>query len=224
MAAQSLKLSFNVETKDDLPKLLFPKIKIAGLDAEVYSNGSGSLHILKEAIMCKNEALRNLVENEQKLFEISFIKRDSKPNECFAVAKIDPSVRSLLKYTGNKLFVDLSSCKVSGHIHLTQCYKCQLFGHKKNSENCALKNKDTTVCLYCAENHLSKSCPHKANNEYDKYKCSNCAQHKNPAIRSKAEGHTTTSNNCTILQQEVKAVMNHTQGIGPCDSKNDLET
>ena len=110
-------MSFNEEIKDNLPKLLFPKIKIAGLDPEVYSNGSGSLRILKEAIMCKNEALRNQVENEQKLFEILFIKCDSQRNECFAVATIDPSVRSLLKHTGNKLFVDLSSCKVSDRIH-----------------------------------------------------------------------------------------------------------
>ena len=95
-----------------------------------------------------------------------------------------------------------------------QCYSCQDFGHKNGSKDC--KSKDP-VCLYCAVNHQSKSCPHK----YDrsKHRCANCARSPNPAIRAKADGHTNTSYLCPIVQNEARLLMNRTMGMGK-DAKN----
>ena len=93
-----------------------------------------------------------------------------------ALLLLDPSIRQHLQNNGDKIFIDLSSCKVSDCTHLIQCYTCQLFGPIKKSSLCPLKDQNKTICLYCSENHLSKNCSYKANKEYDKFKCSNCAQ------------------------------------------------
>ena len=160
-AASSLKPNFAIESKDNTPKVLFPKIKISGLALKSYCNNSTALDELKEAILRKNEAVKHLVTKDMKLFEILFVHNDQQRDEVFAVAKLDPSIRQVLRKQGDKLFIDLESCKVLDQIHVTQCYTCQAFGHKKNSVYCPLKNKHTTVCLYCSENHLSKDCVQK---------------------------------------------------------------
>ena len=55
-----------------------------------------------------------------KKFDILFISPDKQQNENFAVAKVDPSFQQHLRNNGDKIFIDLSSCKVSDHIHLIQ--------------------------------------------------------------------------------------------------------
>ena len=127
---------------------------------------------LRQAIVRKNEAVQSLVENEKNQFDILFTKYDSQRNEGYAVAKIDPliSIRNC-----NKLFINLASCKVSDHIHITQCYSCQSFGHRRNSIHCPLRNLETNVCLYFSKDHLSRDCSLKLETTYKNYKCSDCA-------------------------------------------------
>ena len=57
-----------------------------------------------------------------KNFDILFISPDKQRNESFAVAKVDPSIWQHLRNNGDKIFIDLSSCKVSDCINLIQCY------------------------------------------------------------------------------------------------------
>ena len=220
-AANNLKSTFAIESKDNIPKLLLPKIKISGLAFDSYDSGDApeELDRLKEAILKKNDAVKSLVLNDEKQFEILFIRNDLQRQETFAIAKIDSSIRQVIRNNGDKLFIDLTSCRISDQIHVIQCYTCQSFGHKKNSIHCPMKDRNINVCLYCSENHLSKDCIQKRNKAYEKYKCSNCAQSKVLAIREKANGHTTTSSKCPILQQEAKALINRTAGM---PSKNDL--
>ena len=124
MAANNLKSTFAVENKDNSPKLLLPKIKISGLETDSYANNSDGLLQLKQTTLRKNEAIQNLVENQMKKFDILFISPDKQQNESFAVAKVDPSIRQHLRNNGDKIFIDLSSCKVSDRINLIQCYTC----------------------------------------------------------------------------------------------------
>ena len=122
---QNLKSVFAVESKDNSPKLLLPKIKISILETDSYTNDSNGLLQLKQIILRKNEAIQNFVENQMKKFDILFISPDKQQNESFAVAKVDPSIWQHLRNNGDKIFIDLSSCKVSNRIHLIQCYTCQ---------------------------------------------------------------------------------------------------
>ena len=216
-AADNLKSIFKVESKDNTPKLLSPNIKICGLTEDDYPNTTEGLQQLKEDIIRKNEAVCTLVETQGKQFDILFTNYDKSRNESFVVAKIDASIRKSIQSTGDRLFIELSSCKVLDRIHVTQCHTCQAFGHKQNSRFCSLKDQSGSICRYCSENHLSKDCSFKKDVEVDNYKCSNCARSNSPAICSKAKGHFTTSNKCPILQQEAKAIANRTVGM---DSKN----
>ena len=90
-----------------------------------------------------------------------FINHVKDDENFYAVVKVDESVHQVIKAQGSKVYIGLSSCKVSQRYHLLQCYSCQEFGHKVGSEKCSLKNEEKVVCLYCAKNHSSKSCPHK---------------------------------------------------------------
>ena len=56
-AANNLKSAFAVESKDNSPKLLLPKIKISGLETDSYANNSNGLLQLKQTILRKNEAI-----------------------------------------------------------------------------------------------------------------------------------------------------------------------
>ena len=105
----------------------------------------------------------------------------------------------------------MSSCRVSDRYHLIQCYDCQEFGHRKDSAKCSLKDMDTAICLYCAKEHASKSCPNKKSS--NDFKCYNCANSKDITIKNNSCGHTTTNFNCPILQQALRTTMNKTMGI-----------
>ena len=74
---------------------------------------------------------------------------------------------------GNKLFIELPSCKVSDGIHLIQCYTCQSFGQKSDIPYCLMKNTTDYCCLYCFENHLTKL-PQKKKTKCNDFKCFNC--------------------------------------------------
>ena len=91
-AANNLKSYFNVESKDNLPKHLSLKIKICNLPEDSYSNTKDGLQQLKDDILRKNEAVRALVKDEGKQFDILFIKHDHNRNDPFAVAKVDASI------------------------------------------------------------------------------------------------------------------------------------
>ena len=208
-ARQSLEDDFKIECNNKTIETIFPKMKITGIDGAKY--GKGNCSELKEAILQKNSLLENLVNDQNKLFDVVFINDHAN----YAVIKVDPEIRSLIKKSGNRIFVDLTSCYVFDRLHLVQCYCCQEFGHKQGSEHC--KSNKSPVCLYCAENHLSKNCPNKK--DVSKHKCSNCNKSLNNAIKSKASGHTSTSDICPIVQNEAKSLMNRTMGMEK-DPKN----
>ena len=185
-----------------------------GIDCSRYNVGQHE--ILKDAILKKDPLLRELVNDNQKLFDILFIK-NSGSGTGFAVAKVDPAIRQVIKNNGNKIFIDMSACNVSDRLHLLQCYTCQEFGHMKNSEHC--KSKDNPVCLYCSLTHLSKNCPYKKNKV--EHNCSNCSKSSNPVIRNNSKGHTTTSIICPFVQNEAKSLINRTMGMNAKrDAKN----
>ena len=216
-AKHLLQDEFIVESGNKAVQTIFPKLKINGIDSRKYKKADTAT--LKDAILMKNPAVHDLVINQNKLFEILFIE-EKDTNWGFAVAKVDPLIRQLIKNNGNKIFIDLSSCSVSDRLHLVQCYTCQEFGHKKDSPHC--KSKDKSVCLYCAKNHQSKNCPNKKSKE--DHCCSNCTKSSNAAIKSNAQGHTSTSKTCPIVQNEARVLINKTMGMNIAnDAKNLLE-
>ena len=210
-AAETLKNDFSVKPEDKNIKTVYPKVKISGLNKEKFTKEN--IPELRKEILNKNKALKDVVESQQKIFDILFVSGNKEQKYAFAVAKVDPLVRELLQKNGNKLFVDLTACRVSDRVHLLQCYTCQSFGHKMGSDRCSLKDKQTNICLYCSKNHLSKECALKKTKNTDSYKCSNCSKSPIESIKSNAMGHTTTSHNCPIFQKELKNLLSRTMGM-----------
>ena len=157
----------------------------------------------------------------KKTFEIIFISEGKDSNFSSAVLRVDPCIRESIQSNGNRVFLGLSSCKVTDQYHIIQCYTCQSFGHKRGSAACSLVNSQTSVCLYCAGNHTSKSCPSKK--DYTSHKCSNCI--KSPKHDSTFQ-HTSNSADCPILQAELKTLLNRTMGCNKLEniSKNEIRT
>ena len=114
-AENCLKNDFKLESQTKTPKLIYPKITIYDIDSDTYNNHN--LKELKSAILLKNENLRSLVEEHNNTFEILFTS-ERKSEKIFAVAKVDPAIRTSIMKNYNNLFIGLSSCKVSDRIHL----------------------------------------------------------------------------------------------------------
>ena len=101
-AENCLKNDFKLESQTKTPKLIYPKITIYDINSDTYNNHN--LKELKSAILLKNENLRSLVEEHNNTFEILFTS-ERKSEKKFAVAKVDPAIRTSIMKNGNKLFI-----------------------------------------------------------------------------------------------------------------------
>ena len=118
---------------------------------------------------------------------------------CFAIAKVSPKTYHRLINEG-RIFLDLSSHKITEHFVPIQCFKCQEFGHISGSPFC--KIKDLLVCLYCSGNHKSANCQLKKDKKA--HKCSNCEKHPNQTIKKNARTHSSTNKQCPCYINEVE--------------------
>ena len=221
-AAKNLESECKVTLQDKNIKSVYPTIKIHGVPNDNF--GKDNLDLLKQEFMKKNSFIKTLVDEMKKTFEIIFIAKRKHSNFSYAVVKVDPEIKTAIANKGNRLYLGLSSCKVTKQYHLIQCYACQKFGHKRGSEKCMVKSSDDCICLYCAENHTSKKCELKTNVE--QYKCSNCLTSDKVNANASNVSHTSNSLNCPILQYELKSLLNRTMGctIDETVSKNEITT
>ncbi|CAL8283007.1 unnamed protein product [Gadus morhua 'NCC'] len=121
-----------------------------------------------------------------------------------AVIKVDPRIRNHIIKNKRKDFLDMSAVHAIDQIHLTQCFACQKFGHKRGSQFCQFHGQEKTVCLYSAKEHESKNCSVKRDPQ--KHNCSNCLNSTNNRLKKTAAGHTSTSPDCPIHQRETQSV------------------
>ena len=194
-----------MDTSTQSPAKLLPKLKIC----DVFNYKNGDKEAFKEAILSKNNAVNELV-NDGKTLEVIFI--DGEYN--YAVLKVSPEIREIVMRDG-RIFIDMQAHHVKDRLHLTQCYSCQKYGHKQGSDFCPHKGTSNEVCKFCAGNHKSKDCPVK--NDKSKHKCANCASSKILSIRQGACSHIATSRDCPIAIRELKYLASRTATVS---SKN----
>ena len=208
IAAAALKDDFIVEEKDKNRKKLYPKMKICDLEGYKKSDTDK----LRTVIPKKNPLIKKLMD-QGATFDIVFIHEPS-ANEFYggyAVIRVDPRIREEIIKNKRRIYMDTTSYYIKDQIHVTQCFACQSFHHKKGSSHCPLSGTDKHICLYCAGGHLSRACQVKSNKS--KHKCSNCL--KTHRYQYSAN-HTTTSSECPIHKKEIEGVIRRTD----CDSKN----
>ena len=178
---------FDVSNSNRKQPVILPRIKIHHIDP---THAQMEKEDLTRRIVWKNPWLQGAPN-----FAITFIEKKL----CYAIAKVSPEVHHKLMDQG-RIFLDLSSCTVTEYFHVTQCYRCQEFGHFTNSPYCKAKNY--MICLYCCGNHMSSTCPSKKIKEA--HKCSNCEKSTIPAIRRAAHNHTSTNKSCPSFLREVE--------------------
>ena len=200
---------FVLESSDVNEKNILPKIKICNLDTTKYTKDSAEK--LKKAILKKNDNIRNEVHNSNATFDVVFIYVANE-NEIYgyAVIKVDPKIRDLIKKNNWRIFIDNQSHHIKDQFHLVQCFQCQRYGHKKGSPHCSSKSEP--VCLYCSGNHTSKACKFKR--DKSQHKCINCVQSTIASDRNSV-CHTSTSNQCPLVQRETMKLIRRTVGLDP---------
>jgi hypothetical protein len=222
LAAKTLESDCRVTIQDKNTRSVYPKIKIHGIPKDEFNKSN--IDDLRKELIRKNYFIKKDVEELNKTFQVIFLTENKESNFSSAVLRVDPTIKANICKNGNRVFLGLSSCKVSNQYHLVQCYSCQEFGHKKGSARCCLKNSQDSICLYCSEKHASRSCPVKKN--HDKHRCANCLKSEKHTPVSRNCTHPSNSVECPMLQLELKALINRTMGCKKTEnvSKNEIST
>ena len=201
--AQSvLQSDYTVSLSTKKKRMLLPKLKVFRIDPSYKRDDK---EVLKLALIEKNSNIAAYVKDGH-TFEVIVIDE----LRHYAVLKMSPEIRSSIIVKGS-VYLDMQSLEVKDHFHTVQCFSCQEYGHKTGDDLCKHKGSDNCTCLYCGDNHQSKSCPVKKDSS--KLKCSNCLNSKNAEHRENAHGHTTTSSSCPFSIQQMKSLINRTQGL-----------
>ena len=129
LAASNLKDTCKLESQSRDVKSILPKLKINGIPKDNFLKVEKQ--VIKQAIIDKNTTIKELVENHGKTLEVLFFNDEQNTKYCFAVIKVDVEVKNAIFAQGKKIFIGLSSCRITERHHIIQCYKCHQFGHKK---------------------------------------------------------------------------------------------
>ena len=94
-AVLNLENIYRLESEDKTPKKIYPKVKV-GWIPKLYCEKSDK-NTLKNTILTKNPAIRNLVENQNKTFEIIFTNDEKDNTYSYAVIKVDSMIKDEIK-------------------------------------------------------------------------------------------------------------------------------
>ena len=208
-AADALKNDFHVSESDTTRKTLLPKMKICDLK----DFKKEDCDKLKEQIPHKNPQIKALIDSGATLDVIYINEPTTEDLYGHAVIRVDPRIREKIIDNKRRLFIDTTSYYVKDQIHVTQCFACQAFGHKRGSSYCPLASQpNKNTCLYCSKDHKSSECTVKR--DPSQHKCSNCASSKIRRIRDNSN-HTSTSGTCPIHVKEINSIVKRTEVSDP---------
>ena len=207
-AQKALENEYNVSKSTRKANIVLPKLKIHNLRSEHVK----SVDDLKISIVTKNERISKLLnDNERSMLSVLFFDK----KYGFAVIKVSPDIRDIIMET-SRLFINMESHYVTDSLFVEQCYACQGYGHKQNSDHCPNRN-ETSTCMYCTGNHRSSECNQKHNKK--KQKCANCNKSTTHDIKNRANTHTANVKTCPVYLKEIEKLKQRT-----CyDSKNYVE-
>lgn len=127
-----------------------------------------------------------------RIVRISWSTKAIKEKKAFSSLRLEVETPDMANRLISKRLLEdyeMKQCeRFSGEGKMTQCFKCQRYGHVAKS--C----RNETTCGHCAENHHSEDCTHKTT--LSRQKCAVCL----------CSGHEAWSPNCeSRKEQKVKA-------------------
>ncbi|XP_060855471.1 uncharacterized protein LOC132933171 [Metopolophium dirhodum] len=157
-----------------------PKVIIYDVDDDIASNQ------IAHGIMEQNPELE-LSQDDVESMVVSHKLGPRDKGTSHWVLETHPSV--LKKLENKSVFLGMTRCRVRLYQSITQCYKCQKYGH--TSAKC---KQETSTCKHCAGPHDSRECSDKANK-----KCINCKGQ-----------HTASSAACKTREQALRSLLRRT--------------
>nr|XP_015839924.1 PREDICTED: uncharacterized protein LOC107398883 [Tribolium castaneum] len=165
---------------------------LGGVNPSKYSRCPYPLKELRESAFQQNERLANFSRED---FSPRFKIGPKDRSTTTWVVEIDRKIRTVI--LRDWLAIGWQTCKVSDHIRITRCYKCQKFGHQ--SKDC----QSEQTCGRCAGNYSFKECKVKEENSV----CANCKSSKLPEEEQK---HQTDSPKCPTYIRKIKDLIGKT--------------
>ena len=168
-----------------LPRL--PTVTIKDIETNISKDD------LLEAVQKQNRD-NGLPEVTAENFQIIFIKLVKSTNERFpdtyhAVVRVSDEIRNTFKVLGDRVYINLQSCRVVNRLFVRRCNKCQEFKHFHKECKAA-----HSTCGKCGEQHDTRAC------ESDTRKCINCARHGHSQL-----SHETSWSRCpSYLREQEK--------------------
>ena len=114
------------------------------------------------------------------------------------VIRVSEGIRGIIMRNGNEIFIGFLSHRVTDHFYVKSCVKCHKFGHYHADYT------TNAVCGFCLSNeHESKDCPAKRENDFTSLKCVNCKE------RGKEfQGHSSHWHKCPVYLEQQKKIRN----------------
>lgn len=129
--------------------------------------------------------------------EIKLVKRIEAKDSFHQTIEMDvQSAQQLLKY--RRLVISFHGCPVRKYISISRCYRCQRLGHIASECN---TKKFRQRCEYCAEEHDSRTCSQKENQE--DHTCINCHRHNQIDKKTVDTSHKASSSRCTYYRMKL---------------------
>ena len=161
--------------------------------------------VLHTKFLEKNSDIRDLVESQDKMFQIVFVNTGNESTT--AGIKVSPLIRDALISRG-RIYVGNTSCRVTDRFDLRQCFHCQQIGHI--SSKCQEKsNGRDPVCMFCSASHPTKDCPDR--DDESRYRCINCSHSGDSALRNNCHTHHSGSDDCPLIAAEKSNIRQRTE-------------
>lgn len=151
-------------------------------------------------ILKKNDFLENTAENPLKVVH----GYNTKHGNTIVVIEMGAKNFQDLKQRGNRIYALMDCCKAKERTPITQCFKCQRFGHKSVNCRYVVSGKPASRCVRCGENHGEEN---KGKEKCLKApKCVNCTEHNIYMKLSAPVDHEASDHKCPArLRAEKRA-------------------
>ena len=119
----------------------------------------------------------------------------------YVVVRISEDISKLTKTNGNRIFIGLTSHRVTDRFYVKACAKCHRYGHYH------AEGSKKACCGYSysdiSDEHGSKECPVYESQKIAEFKCVNCQDKGTPCT-----GHPSHWNECPVFRNRQTKVNN----------------
>ncbi len=198
---------------------MLPKVTISGISCEILEDidltGVDTNDLVKMRELEKHHIVTKIVEKNPSIKQLKDMKHtldivymnkvkrtwnQHETDELTIGLKLSPSMYHVIyEQQQGTMYLGSRRYRVIDRFYIKQCYHCQQIGH--TSADCIhAKSNKAPVCMYCAGEHRSSSCPNKKIKET--HMCGRCLSSPHRGDTENAKTHNAGSPHCPVLIRE----------------------